>query len=321
MNIVPLMVGGTGRSGTTILTRVLSCHTALTDVPEWRFLVDPDGLLDFIHSAHFWSPYGYDRQLKRLEGLLRDLGRRSVGASWSRRVESLDSARARKFTARYDRIDVSQLSPRYHALVDRLLEELTQFHFEGHWVGMKRFDARRLRYGSPDIEYTKDCVRRFLRELMIDVCQLQGATGYLEKNTWNILFFDRILDLLPEARMVHIHRDPRDVVASFTQQSWMPSEPTQSAVICRDLIQQWWCIRDGLPEGSYLEISLQQLTKYPRETLELVCQFWSLDFDEAMLQVDLSRSNSGRWRHQFDDVQARSVAQLVAPIIEAYGYD
>jgi hypothetical protein len=51
MNVMstPVFVGGTGRSGTTILARVLGQHANFSMVPvEARFIVDRHGLIDFL---------------------------------------------------------------------------------------------------------------------------------------------------------------------------------------------------------------------------------------------------------------------------------
>ena len=66
-----LLIGGTGRSGTTILYKIFSQHPDIASVPESRFLIDPEGLIDFYFSVtKLWSPYLYDIKLKRLKHVL-----------------------------------------------------------------------------------------------------------------------------------------------------------------------------------------------------------------------------------------------------------
>ena len=40
-----LLIGGSGRSGTTILSKIMSMHPDISTVPELRYLIDPDGII------------------------------------------------------------------------------------------------------------------------------------------------------------------------------------------------------------------------------------------------------------------------------------
>ena len=67
-----IFVGGTGRSGTQILSKVLSKNNVIASIDiELRFLFDPDGILTFIDIiSNHWDPFNYDLSVKRLRNLL-----------------------------------------------------------------------------------------------------------------------------------------------------------------------------------------------------------------------------------------------------------
>ena len=69
------LIGGTGRSGTTILTKLLGDLDQLTNVPEWRFLTDPNGVIDFYNytALNYCSPFHYDSKVKEFSNFLNDL--------------------------------------------------------------------------------------------------------------------------------------------------------------------------------------------------------------------------------------------------------
>lgn len=320
------LIGGTGRSGTTVLAKILALHPALADVPEWRFLVDPDGLMDFYAAFKgSWSPYLYDVKLRRLTRLLRRVGRhRRLSRVWDLVVRSTRVNRlvGRHLVAPYASINVSQHCPRFQRFVDALLEDLGGFRYEGDWVGSELLQRSQLSFASAgNGEGLGASIAAFYRRVAVDVVTRQGAQCYLEKNTWNILWFDHILEVLPEATLVHIHRDPRDVVASYTRQRWAPSDPVQAAYFYKDIMERWWVVRARTPERSWMEVSLASLVEEPQRTLESICDFWGLDWDDALLSVDLTRSNAGRWRREFSLAQQRQVCRILEPVLAALRYD
>ena len=68
----------------------------------------------------------------------------------------------------------------------------------------------RMPYAPPQSKQLADRLGKFYRDFASDVTTHQRVPHFLEKNTWNILYFDRLLELVPEARLVHVRRDPRD---------------------------------------------------------------------------------------------------------------
>ena len=75
LNMQPVFIGGTGRSGTTILARMLSLHKDIFTIPfETRFIVDPYGLADLVDAlSEKWSLYNGDRALRDFKNLMETL--------------------------------------------------------------------------------------------------------------------------------------------------------------------------------------------------------------------------------------------------------
>ena len=73
------------------------------------------------------------------------------------------------------------------------------------------FDPQR---GAEIVARSRD-VRAFMDQFMGDVAAREGKRRWVEKTTDNILHVERIFDLWPAARMLHVVRDPRDCFLSF----------------------------------------------------------------------------------------------------------
>lgn len=319
------LIGGTGRSGTTILCRAFGQHPGFTDVPEWRFMTDPDGIIDFSRHSDMEldSPFHYDRRVKRLDNLLRSIGGRSVPSRFlgTRIVRKIASSISnRNLSPAYARTNADFYSPNFDQYRIELIANLRDWTYEGYWIGMEFLESTRISFSTSTSNDRRTIITKFLRSVAADVCAHQGAIYHLEKNTWNTLWFSEILKVLPEARLVHIVRDPRDVVTSFMNQPWGPKDAVVAAKLYSKLNESWWEVRSRVPADSYLELRLEDLVSDPEDQYKKICNFWNVEYRDELLAVRLSASSFGRWKTDLTPKEIDDVTNLTFRAIEHYNY-
>lgn len=319
-----ILVGGTGRSGTTVLTRILAQHADAVVSPPWRFMIDPDGVLEFLRAARvMWTPYSADVRLKRLIPLLRDVSHESVVNRWRKffQLDQLQLKFGRSLQPRYPHVNATHFCPRFDTLVASFLGELIAFVYEARWVGTRFWEKHEMLYAPPELQgRITDICARFYQGVIDETLMAQGAKHFVDRNTWNHIWFDELLALIPQARLLHIYRDPRDVVASYMRQQWMPTNAVQAATVYRDLMEYWWKIRASLPAQSYLELSLESLVADPEGILRKICRFLGIPWHDALLSVSLDKSNPGRWRQDIPSNQHAPVHEILRSVLDQLGY-
>jgi hypothetical protein len=207
--------------------------------------------------------------------------------------------------------------------VQQLISELVEFSFPARWVGSESYQLHpEAHYAGPrSKEELARILGGFVRNVINDLLIQTEKSFFVEDNTWNILFAREILDLVPEAKIVHVCRDPRDVVASFSHQRWSPKDKEQGAQWYRAMMNHWFAVRSTLPTDSYIEIKLEDAVTAPQTTVRAVCEFTEIAFDPVMLETDLTRSNTGRWRTEFSPAEKEKVMAVLGDIIMSLGYD
>jgi Sulfotransferase family len=319
------MIGGSGRSGTTILKVIFSKHPDTAQVPEYRFPIDPDGLVDYYMSSESgWSPYLADTRLKRLESLLYDTGQHKMLAraiAYLFNKYSLERYFPLCMVPRYAGIAFERQCPDYFTYVDQLIRALEDFSYKGQWNGSRLLSRRKMYFSSRKSKHElADILGGFWRDIIRSTCANQDKSIFVEDNTWSILWFDKIVDLLPEARLVHVVRDPRDVVASYTKMRWAPDDPLLAARWYKGIINEWFDVKARLNSDRYMEMKLEDLVERPDEMLRRVCAFWGVPWSDCLLETDLSKSHSGRWKTDLSDADGRAVTAELHTELERLGY-
>jgi hypothetical protein len=301
-----LLIGGTGRSGTNITKEVLAMHSRVFALPfEYRLTIDPDGLVDFYNSfSSTWSPYLADRKIKRLEKFLL----------------SLDKGGKKKSVGSYSGWKLGNFFPRYRMHVKNLFNSLVDFRYSAIWVGSGEKEP--MVYAEPKgKEELAAILGQFLEGLVRDCLAKNKRDIFVEDNTWNILFAKELLELLPNAKLLHIYRDPRDVVASLTKQRWAPTKVSEAAQWYDGVMSKWQQVKKTLPRKRFLELSLEEMVARPNSTLRRICKFAEIDFQDKLLTIDLTKANSGRWKTDINKDELGAARPFIKKWVEQLGYN
>jgi LPS sulfotransferase NodH len=116
--------------------------------------------------------------------------------------------------------------------------------------------------------------------------RLAPAELFIEKTPSHALFISEIRELLPEARFIHIVRDPRDVVASLLAAAktwgsdWAPKSATAAAEMWVEHVHAVKEAARNLSKDKFHEVSYEELSRFPEETLKNVSKFLGLDWSD-----------------------------------------
>jgi hypothetical protein len=141
---------------------------------------------------------------------------------------------------------------------------------------------RLARFGFP----REDWLRRiadFFGGVHADYARGRGKERWADKTPLYALSLDFVTEVFPDAQIVHLIRDGRDVVVSHRKRFgyW-------SAVKC---VVKWpRYIRTArgagraLPEGRYLEVRYEDAVREPEKTLRTLFDFLGEDWEEGVLE-------------------------------------
>lgn len=276
----PFFVGGTGRCGTSQLTRVLGDHPHVHAV-EWesRFLIDPGGFEDLVRALTVaYTPFHADDALARLAWLLnvRLTGHsQEVFRGWGL-AEELGTER-------------------YRTAVGRLWQRLAWYEFDepvpplGREPGLDlgpgepRVHRRVMARYFPERAELTGILREFTEGLFGAAAEAAGKPTWCEKTPFNLLSAPFLLELFPGATVVVIMRHPVHVAASHLDQPWAPSTVDGVLGWLEPIYRRWLAQRPALlRDPRYVEVKAETLAEgWPDSRKELFARLALPDADTA----------------------------------------
>ncbi|MGF1536637.1 MAG: sulfotransferase [Elainellaceae cyanobacterium] len=139
--------------------------------------------------------------------------------------------------------------------------------------------------------------------------------------------FNRLLTLWPNAKLIYILRDGRDVARSNIGMGWA-GNVWAGVERWLDVEQEWQSIRSTLPEEQWIELRYEDLITHPEQQLSRLCEFMGLDYDPGMMSYIETTPYSypdpkriQQWRKKLSEPQIRLVEARAAEILAYRGYD
>ena len=175
------------------------------------------------------------------------------------------------------------------------------------------------------------------RCLMDSFAEVEGKPRCGEKTNENIRYVGELKALFPEAKIIHIVRDPRDVVASMMSMPWASNDILANSLRWRAEISH---LRSYARDESICEIRYEDLIKDAEAVCRRLCDYLGEPFAEDML--DYHKKSGGyivnepwkertsakvdgaamqRWRRDLSAAQVCAIQSLLGPLIPAYGYE
>lgn len=214
------------------------------------------------------------------------------------------------------------------------------------WLGSKLFRASGLQAEVVSRRVLQDCHNAgdFLRIVMEEICASQGALRWAENSPEAMLYLPAIKQLIPEALVIHIIRDGRDVANSLGQLLYVrpfPWEKLHSVIGCG--LYWEWILQHGRRFGQsmsadYMEVRFEELLVRPQETLDQIGRFIDQPLDYEIVQRvaygSVSRPNTsfrsqdkserfnpvGRWKKSFSAEELATFERLVGGTLQELGY-
>lgn len=166
--------------------------------------------------------------------------------------------------------------PTVRATRRAIAEEITS----DHRLDRLDIDLQRVRAG---IEAAEPTLGAMLAVVYREFASRFGAVRWGDKRPSYIRRLPVLLDLFPDAQIVHIIRDGRDCVASLKRMPWWRHGVPAAIEKWVDAMQKADEARRTLSPNQYHELRYEDLVADPTRTLGHLCRFLSEEFDEDML--------------------------------------
>ncbi|WP_261344200.1 sulfotransferase family protein [Stieleria neptunia] len=180
---------------------------------------------------------------------------------------------------------------------------------------------------------------RGIAERCIDRSGKSGVRFFGEKTPEHANRIPLIRRVLPDSKVIYVHRDPRAVVASLLKVPWITCSPRTASLVWNKYVQ-FWLLHQRSPDPNTLIVRYEDLARSPRKVLRQACAFLGAEFQaevadgtgdsqiiperelrwksHSLRSIDTSRID--QWKEILSDREVAQVERLTGSTMLQMGY-
>ena len=162
---------------------------------------------------------------------------------------------------------------------DFLLDHLVQ-GLEGPKYNLDNLKRDRI-YRAHEEKYARSPLVSFTPDAFLERIAIKDSVGVLMLHRHP----DRLLDLYPNLRIIHMVRDPRDVARSSIGMGWAGTV-YHGADHWIETERQWQAIAHRVTSEQVLVVRYEDIIRETEKTLSAICNFCGLTFEPEMLDYE-----------------------------------
>ena len=207
--------------------------------------------------------------------------------------------------------------------------------------------TRVIRYWSPTPKFEE--VAPFIRQpgfagvieaLICSRAPEKELLAWGEKSPGHVFYWADIKAAYPNAKVVHIIRDGRDVASSIINARMGPKTYFAAANMWCDYLEGVQRIKQDCAAEDFIEIRYEDLLADPKQNLQKICDTLNVNYSESMLkffekdasyQTDATNlenlnkpiiaTNKEKWRKNLSDQDLQEFETVAGKYLSLYGYE
>lgn len=139
--------------------------------------------------------------------------------------------------------------------------------------------------------------------------------------------FDKIPAYFPEAKYIHLIRDPRDVARSSIGMGWA-GNVYYGVDHWIETERSWSNLKPTLSDNQFLEIYFEDLITDPQVTLKRICEFCGVAYTDSMMNYHESSTYEKpdvnlifQWKRKLSENEVKQVESKIAETLEGLKYE